>query len=494
MIRPIEPFSLTLNEAASLLGASLLGDNSVSFFGISHTDSEIEKGDLFLAIPGTKVHGAKFADNAIRKGAVAILTDSAGADMFPEFPTLIVTDVRAAGAILSSALYKYPTRDMQSISITGTNGKTTVTTLLYQIFAAVGRETGLIGTVETRIGSEVLASTRTTPEAPELQALAATMRERHVRNLVMEVSSHAISLKRIKGSHFSIAAFTNLSQDHLDFHKDMESYFQAKAQLFTSEYADQAFIFIDSPYGARLAESTSIAVTTLSRNNPKATWHFTEIHNTSSGVEFSLRGEGGILIETRTSLFGGFNLDNLLLAIAIAHKCDIDPIEIAAVIPNLKGAPGRFDSVSLGQSFKALVDYAHSPDAVSNVLNAAREFTSGKIIAVLGCGGDRDATKRPLMGAALVSGADIAIFTSDNPRSENPEKILHDMTAGLSISEPSRVIEDREAAIRYATSIAAAGDTVLVLGKGHESGQEVAGVITPFDDRLQLAQAIEATA
>jgi len=493
MIRPIETFSLTLSEAASLLGASLRGDDSITFFGISHKDSEIEKGDLFLAIPGAKVHGANFVENAIKNGAVAILTDPLGAEMFSDFPTLIVSDVRAAGANLSASLYKYPTRDMQSISVTGTNGKTTVTTLLYQIFTAVGRETGLIGTVETRIGRDVLASTRTTPEAPELQALAATMRERHVRNLVMEVSSHAISLKRIKGSHFSIAAFTNLSQDHLDFHKDMESYFQTKAELFTSEYADQALIFIDSPYGVRLAESTSIEVTTLSRTNPKATWHFTEIHNTSSGVELSLRGAGGILIETRTSLFGGFNLDNLLLAIAIAHECGIDPIEIAAVIPDVKGAPGRLDPVSLGQSYKALVDYAHSPDAVSNVLKAAREFTSGKIIAVLGCGGDRDVSKRPLMGAALASGADIAIFTSDNPRSENPDKILHDMTAGLSISEPSRVIEDREAAIRYATSIAAAGDTVLVLGKGHESGQEVAGVITPFDDRLHLAQAIEAT-
>jgi UDP-N-acetylmuramoyl-L-alanyl-D-glutamate--2,6-diaminopimelate ligase len=493
MIRPIESFSLTLAEAASLLGATLHGDETISFSGISHNDSDIENGDLFVAVPGAKVHGAIFADQARQNGAVAILTDQEGAEKFSDIPTLVVSDVRSAGAILASSLYTYPTRDMQSIAVTGTNGKTTVTTLLYQIFTAVGRETGLIGTVETRIGSEVLASSRTTPEAPELQALAATMRERHMRQLVMEVSSHAISLKRIKGSHFAIAAFTNLSQDHLDFHHDMESYFKVKSELFSSEYADQAFIFIDSPYGARLAESTSIAVTTLSRINQKATWHFTEIHNTSSGVEFSLRGAGGILIETRTSLFGGYNLDNLLLAIAIAHECGIDPIEIAAVIPHIKGAPGRLDAVTLGQSYKALVDYAHSPDAVSNVLSAAREFTSGKIIAVLGCGGDRDATKRPLMGKALVSAADIAIFTSDNPRSENPETILRDMTAGLTISEPSRVIQDREAAIRYATSIAAAGDTVLVLGKGHESGQEVAGVITPFDDRLHLAQAIETT-
>jgi UDP-N-acetylmuramoyl-L-alanyl-D-glutamate--2,6-diaminopimelate ligase len=205
-----------------------------------------------------------------------------------------------------------------------------------------------------------------------------------------------------------------------------------------------------------------------------------------------MRGAGGILIESRTRLFGGYNLDNLLLAVAIAVECGIDPIELAAIIPTLTGAPGRLESVSLGQRYTALVDYAHSPDAVSNVLAAAREFTSGKIIAVLGCGGDRDSTKRPLMGAALVQGADIAIFTSDNPRSEAPNEILSQMTSSLTYTAPSQIIEDRGEAIRAAVALANDGDTVLVLGKGHETGQEVSGVVTPFDDRIALAQAIEA--
>jgi UDP-N-acetylmuramoyl-L-alanyl-D-glutamate--2,6-diaminopimelate ligase len=407
-------------------------------------------------------------------------------------PVLVVKDVRTAGALVAASFYKYPTRDLISIGITGTNGKTTVSTLLYQIFEAVGRDTGLIGTVETRIGAEALKSSRTTPEAPELQALAAVMRERHMRHLVMEVSSHALSLNRIKGSHFAIAAFTNLSQDHLDFHKDMDSYFAAKAQLFTSEYAEQGFINIDTEYGQRLASSGHIPVTTVSRSQKDASWHFTELHNVARGVEFSARGTGGILIESRTQLVGRYNLDNLLLALAIAVECGIDPIELAAITPALTGAPGRLENISLGQRYTALVDYAHSPDAVSNVLAAAREFTTGKIIAVLGCGGDRDATKRPLMGAALLNGADIAIFTSENPRSENPTEILSGMTSTLSVTAPSQIIEDRAAAIRAAVALANDGDSVLVLGKGHEVGQEVDGVITPFDDRIELAQAIEA--
>ena len=493
MIRPVETFEASLADAAQLVGASLRATTPIIFTGVTHRDADVEPGDLFIAIPGAHVHGATFAQAAVDRGAVAIVTDMAGAALFTDIPTIIVEDVRSAGALISSSLYRYPTRDMQSIAITGTNGKTTVSTLLYQIFEAVGRDTGLIGTVETRIGHDVIASSRTTPEATELQALAATMRERHMRHLVMEVSSHALSLQRVKGSHFSIAAFTNLSQDHLDFHSDMESYFATKATLFTSEYCDQAFINIDSEYGARLAKSASVPVMTISRNQKSTTWHFTEIQNTTTGAEFSVRGTGGILIESRTQLQGSYNLDNLLLAIAIASECGIDPVELAAVVPHLLGAPGRLENVTLGQSYKAIVDYAHSPDAVANVLAAAREFTSGKIIAVLGCGGDRDTSKRSLMGSALTAGSDIAIFTSDNPRSETPAEILRQMVGQISIAEPSRIIEDRAAAIRYATNIAQSGDTVLILGKGHENGQEIQGVVTPFDDRMQLALAIEAT-
>jgi UDP-N-acetylmuramoyl-L-alanyl-D-glutamate--2,6-diaminopimelate ligase len=356
---------------------------------------------------------------------------------------------------------------------------------------AAGRESGLIGTVETRIGSEVLISKRTTPESAELQGLIATMRERHMRNLVMEVSSHAITLERIRGSHFAVVGFTNLSQDHLDFHKSMEEYFLAKAKLFTFEYADLAVINIDDVYGARLATMTELPVMSLSRTNTKATWHFASITRDYVGAAIAIRGSGGILIEGKTILQGGFNYDNLLMAVAIAVESGIDPIDIAAILPQLTGAVGRLESVRLGQNFSALVDYAHSPDAVSRVLETAHEIATGSVIAVLGCGGDRDASKRSLMGLALRDGADIAIYTSDNPRSEKPEDILVQMVLDIDVQEPNAVITDRSAAIKAAVNHASAGDVVIVLGKGHEKGQEISGVIYPFDDRIELARAIE---
>ena len=494
MIRPLAKFSLPLSEVAHLVSGVSSDELVGEISGIANKDSEIEAGDLFLAIAGEKVHGANFAKAAMDRGAVAILTDEEGSKLISGAPTIVVNDVRTAGAIVASSLYKDPTRDLHSIGITGTNGKTTVTTLLHQIFHAAGRESGLIGTIETRIGVEVIPSTRTTPEAAELQALTAAMRERHMRHLVMEVSSHAISLKRIQGSHFSIVGFTNLSQDHLDFHGDMESYFAAKSKLFTYEYADTAYINIDSEYGKRLAAQCELPVTSISRLDKGATWHFVHHQAGTNGFEIAIRGSEGILIESKTQLFGGYNLDNLLMAVAIAHASGIDPIELASIIPSLTGALGRLEPVSIGQDFTALVDYAHSPDAVSNVLTAAREFTPGKIIAVLGCGGDRDKGKRPLMGSALVHGSDFAIFTSDNPRSENPVDILADMTAGVALQETSHVIVDRDEAIRAAVEFAKTGDTVLILGKGHETGQEVLGVIEPFEDRLQLARAIEGRA
>ena len=491
MSRPFNEFSYSLSDAAELLSAKKLHFSELTFTGLTHVDSEILPGDIFLAFPGANSHGAQFIESAKARGAVAVLTDDAGALLSHDLPTLIVNQAREAGAVLAASFYRSPIRDLQSIGITGTNGKTTVSTLLYQLLTAVGRETGLIGTVEVRIGSESIKSKRTTPEAADLQALAATMRERHLRHLVMEVSSHSLDLKRMIGSHFSIVGFTNLTQDHLDYHKDMESYFAAKSKLFTNEYADLGFVNIDDPYGLRLFQSESIPMISLSRSDKSATWHFTSIAPTSTGTDFTIRGKDGILLESTTPMRGGFNLDNLLLAVAIGYECGVDPLEMATLIPQLKGAPGRLESIWLGQNFTALVDYAHSPDAVVNVLGAVREFTTGKVIGVLGCGGDRDASKRSLMGEALSRGCDVAIFTSDNPRSEVPEKILQEMTGTITIEEPSLIIEDRAAAIKYAVSLANAGDTVVILGKGHESGQEIQGVITPFDDRLQLAHEIE---
>jgi UDP-N-acetylmuramoyl-L-alanyl-D-glutamate--2,6-diaminopimelate ligase len=496
MIRPLTQSQRSLASIASTVGAtselSASELEKIGVTGVTSSSSDVEPGDLFCAFAGEKVHGASFAQDAIKSGAVAILTDAEGAKKIKGSPVLVVTNARKSAAILTSWFYGEPMRDLFSIGITGTNGKTTVSTLCHQIFQSAGQESGLIGTVETRIGNEVLTSTRTTPEAAELQALVATMRERHCRNLVMEVSSHAIALERIRGSYFAAVGFTNLSQDHLDFHGTMENYFAAKSKLFTYEYADQSFINIDDSYGQLLAEKTELPVQSISRFNENATWHYTRIEEGIAYSDISIRGVGGILIDSRTTLRGGFNFDNLLMAVAICVESGIDPMDIQTLIPHLVGAVGRLEPVNLGQNFTALVDYAHSPDAVSRVLAAAREMTDKRVIGVLGCGGDRDASKRNVMGQELSLRSDIAIFTSDNPRSENPQTILEQMTSGLKISEPSAIVQDRSKAIELAVNLAQPGDVVIVLGKGHERGQEIAGVVHPFDDRLVLAHAIEA--
>ena len=493
-MRPFSQSTLKLTKVAGAVSATCeLSEAELSkivISGLTHNDSQVEPGDLFIAIPGANRHGAEFAMSAVSKGAVAILTDSAGAAYVKGIPVLVVADPRRVAGNIAALFYNEPMRDLSSIGITGTNGKTTVSTLIYQIFEAAGRDSGLIGTIETRIGKDAIDSSRTTPEATDLQALSAVMRERHMRHLVMEVSSHAMVLHRMQGAHFAFVGFTNLTQDHLDFHGDIESYFAAKAKLFTYEFADQAVINIDTEYGARLADKTELPVISLSRLNPQATWHFAEIDTSGKQVHFKIRGSGGMLIESSTKLRGGYNLDNLLMAIAIAVESGVDPVDIAAAVPALSGAAGRLEEVSVGQSYSAFVDYAHTPDAVSNVLESIREFTSGKVIAVLGCGGDRDSSKRPLMGQALLKGCDIAVFTSDNPRSEDPSQILKEMVGNLKVSAPAIVIEDRKSAIEYAVSLASQGDTIAILGKGHELGQEIAGQKLDFDDRKVLAQAI----
>ena len=493
-MRPFSQSTLKLTKVAGAVSATCeLSEaelSKIEISGLTHNDSQVEPGDLFIAIPGANRHGAEFAMSAVSKGAVAILTDSAGAAYVKETPVLVVADPRRVAGNIAALLYNEPIRDLASIGITGTNGKTTVSTLIYQIFEAAGRDSGLIGTIETRIGKDAVESSRTTPEATDLQALSAVMRERHMRHLVMEVSSHAMVLHRMQGAHFAFVGFTNLTQDHLDFHGDIESYFAAKAKLFTYEFADQAVINIDTEYGARLADKTELPVISLSRLNPQATWHFTDIDTSGKQVHFKIRGSGGMLIESSTKLRGGYNLDNLLMAIAIAVESGVDPVDIAAAVPALSGAAGRLEEVSVGQSYSAFVDYAHTPDAVANVLESIREFTSGKVIAVLGCGGDRDSSKRPLMGQALLKGCDIAVFTSDNPRSEDPSQILKEMVGNLKVSAPAIVIEDRKSAIEYAVSLASQGDTIAILGTGHELGQEIAGKKLDFDDRKVLAQAI----
>ena len=496
MLRPHDPISGRTLRAVSELTSALSKYSeleNITITGVSIDSHQIEAGDLFVAVAGAKVHGATYAGNAKLNGAIAVLTDDVGAALITDMPVLVVADPRASAGVIAAWLHNEPMRDMFSVGVTGTNGKTTITTLLHQIAMDASRQSGLVGTVETRIGAEIVEALRTTPEAPELQSLAAVMRERHMRNLFVEVSSHAVSLNRIGGSHFDIAAFTNLSQDHLDFHADMDSYFAAKAALFTYKYADTAYINIDSAWAVKLLEIQELPVVSISRNTKSADWYFERIEVGVHDTAIAIRGTGGILIETTTKLVGDFNLDNLLMAIAISVASGIDPIDIAAITPSLTGAEGRLEKVDLGQSFTALVDYAHSPDSVIRVLETLRESAAGKVIAVLGCGGDRDKSKRPLMGAALLAGADVAIFTSDNPRSEDPAQIIKEMVSGLTLPATSSIELDRKRAIEIAVAAAKTGDVVVILGKGHEPGQEIAGIKHNFDDRLVLAAAIEAT-
>ena len=481
MIRPLENRTLKFSKLANAIGIEYFGSD-FDVCGVAQSAAEIKKGDLFIAIAGAKHHGAEFISQAADNGAVAVITDAKGSELSKKLPTLVVGDPRKLVGELSAAFYDHPMRNMFTVGITGTNGKTTVTTLLHQIWQTAGWSSGLVGTVNTQIDSEILPSLHTTPEASDLQSLMAAMRERHVRAVAIEVSSHALELHRIAGSHFNVVGFTNLTQDHLDFHENIENYFNAKAKLFQYGLSDLAVVNIDDKYGAQIAKLSQIPTTTLSRKENSADWYYEFV----DGDQIKIRGNGGILIEGRTTLLGDFNLDNLLMAVAIAVMSGVDPVEISANLSKYHGAPGRFEKVEVGQNFIAFVDYAHTPDAVERVLSAARKLTTGKVIAVLGCGGDRDRSKRPLMGEALANGSDIPIFTSDNPRSEDPNEILKEMVG----SHGGEVIVDRQSAIEKAVSFAKPGDVVAILGKGHEIGQEINGIKLPFNDLKILTSAI----
>jgi UDP-N-acetylmuramoyl-L-alanyl-D-glutamate--2,6-diaminopimelate ligase len=316
------------------------------------------------------------------------------------------------------------------------------------------------------------------------------MVEKRVSNLAMEVSSHSIVQHRIKGSKFRVVAFSNLTQDHLDYHKSMENYFKAKADLFNSEFAESAVINIDDSYGLILSNQIELPHQSVSRTNKSADWFYKKIDFQKSEYNIEINSKNGNKINGNFKLLGEYNLDNLLLAVALASATGLDDSKISLAIPKIKSIPGRLEQISAGQEFTAIVDYAHTPDAVSRVLETARSFTSGKVIALLGCGGDRDKSKRPLMGKALFAGSDVAVFTSDNPRSESPDEIISAMINGIDLTGRGFIVNDRKTAIDFVVSQAVAGDCVLVLGKGHESGQEIMGVTTTFDDRIELANSI----
>jgi UDP-N-acetylmuramoyl-L-alanyl-D-glutamate--2,6-diaminopimelate ligase len=454
--------------------------------GVTHDSRDVRPGDVYAALPGAHAHGADFAEEARDRGAVAALSDRETV-----LPTLVVPDPRKVLGDLARWVYGDPSAAMDVIGVTGTNGKTTTAYLLEAGFAAAGRTTGLVGTVETRVAGEVVPSAHTTPEAPDLQALLAVMRERGVTGVGMEVSSHGLALGRVDGTTFAAAVFTNLSQDHLDFHKDMESYFKAKASLFTPARAKVAIVNVDDPYGQRLMERTSLPLVTTSAEGARlADWQAHDVALSGEGVSFRVVAPG-LLTRVHVRLPALYNVANALGALAALVSVGVEPHAAVHGVESLQGVPGRLERVEKGQPFLALVDYAHSPDAVASVLRAVRPLATGRVIVVLGCGGDRDAEKRPLMGEAAAHGADLVIATSDNPRSEDPLAILDAMLSGIRTTSTPYVVEpDRAAAIRLAVASAGPGDVVLVAGKGHEQGQQLADVTVPFDDRVVLAEAL----
>ncbi|MFE0630255.1 UDP-N-acetylmuramoyl-L-alanyl-D-glutamate--2,6-diaminopimelate ligase [Streptomyces sp. NPDC058864] len=497
-VRPVPPA-----ELAARLGVEPPAPGAAPVTGITHDSRAVRPGDLYAALPGARFHGADFAPQAAELGAAAVLTDPAGAGRAAAtgLPVLTVEDPRSRMGDLAAEIYGRPGEALLQIGITGTSGKTTTAYLIEGGLRAVhGDRTGLIGTVESRIGDERLKSERTTPEATDLQALFAVMRERGIEALVMEVSSHALVLGRVDGAVFDVAVFNNLSPEHMEFHSGMEDYFQAKAQLFTPRRSKAGVVNVDDEYGRRLVRESRVPVTTFSaEGHPDADWRAEHVVTGPLRSTFTVVGPDGVRIEASSPIPGPFNVANALAAITALAVAGIDPQKAAQGVAAVPGVPGRLERVDAGQPYLAVVDYAHKTDAVESVLRALRKVTKGSLHIVLGCGGDRDETKRGPMGAAAARLADTAVLTSDNPRSEDPLAILTAMlagAAGVPAHERGHVVvePDRAAAIATAVALARPDDTVLVAGKGHEQGQDIAGVVRPFDDREVLRAAIERAA
>ena len=501
--RPLSGLAALLGLRSSGSGSGSGGDDAwqtgrAVLTGVTHDSRAVRRGDLYAALAGSSVHGARYCEQAAAAGAVAVLTDPAGRDAAVRsgLPVFVVGDPRARLGEVASWIYGNPSSRLLLIGVTGTAGKSTTSYLLESGLRAAGYPTGLIGGVEVRIGSTVLDSTLTTPEATDLQALLAVMVQHRVRAAAMEVSSHALVAGRVAGAHYDVAVFTNLSQDHLDFHASMDEYFAAKAELFTPRYARAGVVNIDDQRGRELTASAPIPITTFSAEGRLAAdWRAADIRSGADGSTFRVIGPGGVAADAAIVLPGQFNVANALGAIVALVEAGVGLDVAVAGIGACAGPPGRLERVERGQDFTVLVDYSHKPGAVEAVLTALRQVTQGCLTIVLGCGGDRDKGKRPLMGAAAARLADQAILTSDNPRSEDPLAILAEMVEGaLEVPRADRahvIVEpDRADAIALAVRRAAKGDVVLIAGKGHERGQYVGGAVIPFDDREVAGQAL----
>jgi UDP-N-acetylmuramoyl-L-alanyl-D-glutamate--2,6-diaminopimelate ligase len=464
---------------AALAPSDVLGRAPVEIADLAYDARAAGPGSLFFCVRGTRADGHEFAADAVASGAVALVVER---PLELDVPQLVVPSARAAMAVAADEFFGRPTEELQVAGVTGTNGKTTTAFLLYAILAAAGRRPGLLGTIESRVGGERRPAVRTTPEAIDLQRDFREMLDAGDRSAAVEATSHGSTLGRLERVRFRALVFTNLTQDHLDFHGTLEKYFDAKRRLFT-ETRPPAAVNVGDEHGRLLAEE-------LRGQNELLTFGLTddaelradELELTPRGARFRVDG-----IELETRLRGRFNVENVLGAVAAARLLEIPDDAIAYGVKELRGVPGRFEAVDEGQPFAVLVDYAHTPDSLENVLRTARDLAQNRVICVFGCGGDRDRGKRPLMGRIATELADLAIVTSDNPRSEEPEAIIAEILAGAGEAD---VEPDRREAIARAVGEAAEGDVVVIAGKGHEQGQQFADRTIPFDDREVAREAL----
>jgi UDP-N-acetylmuramoyl-L-alanyl-D-glutamate--2,6-diaminopimelate ligase len=464
---------------AELPGARIVGDGSVGVRELAYDSRKVEPGTLFCCVVGEKVDGHRFGARAVEDGAVALVVERELTEV--DVAQVVVPDSRAAMAPLAARFFGDPTARLRVVGVTGTNGKTTTAFLVHEILKAAEFPCGLLGTVKQIVGGVEKEVVRTTPEAIELQSTFRQMLEGGDEACAMEVSSHAMTLHRADAIHFEVAIFTNLTQDHLDFHADMEDYFLAKRKLFEAG-PKTAIVNVDDSYGRRLAEEFECL--TFSAEGGAADYSARDVSFDAGGARFSV-GD----MDLRTGLPGHFNVANALGAFAAAEAMGVGAEIAAAGLARAARVPGRFEPIDEGQGFSVLVDYAHTPDSLENVLRAARRLTGGRLISVFGAGGDRDRDKRPKMGRAGAELSDLAVVTSDNPRSEDPEAIIGEILEGAGPGVESLV--DRREAIGRAVGLASAGDVVVVAGKGHEQGQEFeGGRKLPFDDVAVVREAL----
>jgi len=483
------------SRSASLatLGSSvnLQVNGEIYITGITHDSRAVTSGDLYVAIPGLTQHGIDFVSQAIEKGAVAVASDQHGCQLAQDLglPWLLLSDPRLDMALVAAEFYGHPERKLKMIGVTGTNGKTTITQMLRTLLTGAGRNVGVIGTLGAFVGELEIPSKRTTPESTDLFELLAQMVEAGADTVCMEVSSHALELHRVAGIKFDVAVFTNLTQDHLDFHGSMENYFAAKQKLFTDSRCNIAVIDSDDEWGRKLISSTGAQqVVSVGATGD---WRI-------SGVSTGLSGNTSFTLTTPTQnfavsipMYGEFNAKNAALCLAVCEILGFDALQLKESLAKLPQVPGRMQLVAEHNEALAFVDYAHTPDAVEKVLTEILKAKPAKLITVIGCGGDRDSSKRAIMGQISAELSDIVVITDDNPRTEDAAQIRAEVFNGT-LGKPAKVFEigDRQEAIAFALSTASSGDVVAVLGKGHEVGQEVNGVITEFDDVKVIREVI----